>query len=346
VERFGKYARIIYPGCNALVPCSENVIGKLSLRVTQYNVDIETRTKDNVFVTISLAVRVKVAESADEFPKPRAVPKRKPKEKKEKKEKEKEKKKDDQQHRRHSEQVKLMDSESESDNEIELIHSKIEPDRIFTTKKLNPDLIYKAYYKLSDPISQIKTFIEQYFRFHGMEYTLDAMFAAKDELVIELLNELNEKVNTFGYIVYDVLVKDISPSVSVRNAMNDVVASEKARIAQTNRAQAQKQARILAAEAEAKTRELEGEGVAAARKAIIKGLKQSVDDFQQDIPDAEARDLLLTVLMTQYLDTLKEAASKGKNNFIFPANPTGQMGSSVEEQMRSALLTTLPPDHH
>jgi len=131
-----------------------------------------------------------------------------------------------------------------------------------------------------------------------MEYTLDAMFAAKDELVIELLNELNEKVNSFGYIVYDILVKDITPSAAVKNAMNDVVASEKARIAATNRAQAQKQARILAAEAEAKTRELEGEGVAAARKAIIKGLKTSVDDFQKDIPDAEARDLLVTVLMT------------------------------------------------
>jgi len=250
----------------------------------------------------------------------------------------KEKPQDDKRSRSNSEKVKLMDEAgSDSDKELDLIYAKIEPDPIVNSKHPNQALIYKAYYKLSDPISQIKTFIEQYFRFHGMEYTLDAMFAAKDELVIELLNELNEKVNTFGYIVYDVLVKDISPSAAVRHAMNEVVASEKARIAATNRAQAQKQARILAAEAEAKTRELEGEGVALARKAIIKGLKQSVDDFQKDIPDAEARDLLVTVMMTQYLDTLKEAASKGRNNFILPSNPT--QGGIMEEQMRSAMLS-------
>jgi len=139
--------------------------------------------------------------------------------------------------------------------------------------------------------------------------------------------------------VYDVFVIDIVPAdPKVRAAMNEVVASEKAKIATTNRAQAQKQARILQAEGESKTRELEGAGVAAARRAIIRGLRTSVDDFQKDIPDAEPRDLLLTVLMTQYLDTLKEAASKGRNTFILPSSP-GQMGE-IEEQMRSAILTS------
>jgi len=123
------------------MPCSENVIGKLSLRVVLYNVDIETRTKDNVFVTISLAVRVKVAESNEEFPKPREVPKRQQRVKPKRDEKEK---------------VTLLDDNLDGDDdEIELIAAPIQPDPIFTAKKkLNPDLIYKAYYKLSDPISQ------------------------------------------------------------------------------------------------------------------------------------------------------------------------------------------------
>jgi len=341
VENFGKYSRVIYPGCNALNPCGDNVIGTLSLRIVQYNVSIETRTKDNVFITITLAVRVKVAESDEEFPKPRQVQRRK-KEKKVKSSKENNEQRD----KKGSQRASLVDDKSDSDAELEYIASKIEPDPIVTAGKPNPDLVYNAYYKLSNPIEQIKTFIEQYFRFHGMEYTLDSMFAAKEELVTELLNELNAKMNTYGYIVYDVLVKDISPSANVRAAMNDVVASEKARIAQTNRAQAQKQARILAAEAEAKTRELEGAGVAAARRAIIGGLRQSVDDFQKDIPDAEPRDLLLTVLMTQYLDTLKEAAAKGKNTFILPSSPGN--GTDMEAQMRSALLSSGQNDgqHH
>jgi len=228
---------------------------------------------------------------------------------------------------------------------MEMFCSPSAPDPIIRNGKPNQDLIYQAYYKLNEPLTQIKTFIEQYYRFHGMEYSLDTMFAAKDELVIELLNELNQKVNPFGYIVYDVFVKDISPAdPRVRAAMNEVVASEKARIATTNRAQAQKQAKILSAEAEAKSRELEGAGVAAARRAIISGLRKSVDDFQQDIPEAEPRDLLLTVLMTQYLDTLKDAASKGRNNFILPSSP-GQVGE-LEDQMRSAILTSVKAPEH
>jgi len=348
VESFGKYDRVIYPGCRALNPCSENVIGSLSLKVIQHNVDIETRTKDNVFVTIKLAVRVKVAENEDEFPKPRQVHHRvsttKKKEKKTSSKANKTKSQRDAEDKKKSEHIKLDDDE---EYELEMFVSPSEPDPIVRGGKPNSDLIYHAYYKLNDPISQIKTFIEQYYRFHGMEYSLDNMFAAKDELVVELLNELNQKVNPFGYVVYDVFVKDILPSdPKVRAAMNEVVASEKAKIATTNRAQAQKQARILAAEAEAKTRELEGAGIAAARRAIIGGLKTSVDEFQKDIPDAEPRDLLLTVLMTQYLDTLKEAASKGRNTFILPSSP-GQVGE-LEEQMRSAILTsaTAYPGEH
>jgi len=283
-------------------------------------------------------VRVKVAESDEEFPKPKKVPKRK---KKEKKVKQEQNDLQVQQRKGQLERLSLVQDESESDTELDFIPGKIEPDPIITGKP-NPDLIYSAYYKLSNPIDQIKTFIEQYFRFHGMEYTLDSMFAAGAELVTELLNELNQKMNAYGYIVFDVLVKDISPSANIRAAMNDVVASEKARIAATNRAQAQKQARILAAEGEAKTRELEGAGVAAARRAIIGGLRQSVGDFQKDIPDAEPRDLLLTVLMTQYLDTLKEAASKGRNQFILPSSPGN--GQDMEAQMRSALLSSMTQD--
>jgi len=317
IERFGKFARVVHPGCNSLNCCCENAIGYLSLRIEQNDINIETRTKDNVFVTIKLAVRVKVAENEAEFPKHRYVNK-----KGEKKGKKGEKKP----------LVEGDEDEKKTKKKGDVI-LPVHPG----SGPLDQDILYKAYYKLNDPISQITTFIEQYFRFHGMEYTLDAMYAAEDELTIELLNELNAKVNPYGYIVYDVLVKDILPNSKVRDAMNDVVASEKARIAATNRAQADKAARILAAEAEAKTRELEGQGIANARRAIIHGLRKSVDDFQQAIPGAEARELLVTVLMTQYMDTIKEAASKGRNTFILPSNP-GQ-ASLTEDQMRSAILS-------
>jgi len=290
----------------------------LSLRIEQYDFDIETRPKDNVFVTLKLAVRLTVAEGASAFPKPRQLPtKGKKVATKSKKE----------------EKKQLVDDDHDADSQAE------------PSTKTDEEILYKAYYKLLDPISQISTYIEQYFRFHGMEYTLDAMYAAEDELTIELLNELNAKMNAFGYIVYDVLVKDIIPNKKVRDAMNDVVSTEKGRIATTNRAQAEKAARILAAEGEAKTRELEGQGVANARRAIIRGLRNSVDDFQKAIPGAEARELLVTVLMTQYMDTIKEAASKGRNTFILPSSATPAQNVGVEEDVRQALLSARQQTH-
>lgn len=73
IQNCGKFARVERAGC-AMINCwCENQAGILSMRVQQYEFDIETRTQDNVFVTIKLALRVKVAESDAEFPVPREV---------------------------------------------------------------------------------------------------------------------------------------------------------------------------------------------------------------------------------------------------------------------------------
>jgi len=63
-----------------------------------------------------------------------------------------------------------------------------------------------------------------------------------------------------------------------------------------------------------------------------------VNEFQQTIPAAEAETILATVLMTQYMDTIKEAASKGHNTFLLPSSP-GQV-AAMEAQLHQALLTS------
>jgi len=305
IERCGQFARVERAGCASLNCCCEQKVGKLSLRIQQYELDIETRTQDNVFVTIKLALRVKVAESDAEFPKPRVVKRIVPSKKADKKP-----------------LLKDRDDDQSHPHTPLQIASK--------------ELLYRAYYKLHQPVAQISAYIDNYFRFHAMLFTLDDMYAAKDGMTNELLNELNAKMNPYGYIVYDILIKDILPNSKVRDAMNDVVASEKEKIATVNRAQADKAAKILSAEAEARTRELEGEGIAAARRAIVEGLRQSVDEFQEAIQDTDARELLTVVLMTQYMDTIKEAASKSRNTFVLPSSPA--QVAVIEDQMRQALI--------
>jgi regulator of protease activity HflC (stomatin/prohibitin superfamily) len=64
VERFGKFVRVASPGLQRKSPFVERVAGKMSLQVEQLNTDIETKTKDNVFVVVKLAVQYMVG--ADE----------------------------------------------------------------------------------------------------------------------------------------------------------------------------------------------------------------------------------------------------------------------------------------
>lgn len=60
IERFGKFVRVAYPGLNIKIPGIEQIRGKVSLRIMQLNVEVETKTVDNVFVKIMTAVQYKI----------------------------------------------------------------------------------------------------------------------------------------------------------------------------------------------------------------------------------------------------------------------------------------------
>jgi regulator of protease activity HflC (stomatin/prohibitin superfamily) len=61
VERFGKFNRIARPGLQLLLPWCETV-RFVDLQVRQAVVNVETKSKDNVFVTIPVSVQFQVVE--------------------------------------------------------------------------------------------------------------------------------------------------------------------------------------------------------------------------------------------------------------------------------------------
>jgi regulator of protease activity HflC (stomatin/prohibitin superfamily) len=63
IERFGKFNRLCYPGLNFKIPLLEVVKGQISMRIHQLEVDVETKTKDNVFVRIIVVVQYRVLDS-------------------------------------------------------------------------------------------------------------------------------------------------------------------------------------------------------------------------------------------------------------------------------------------
>ncbi len=57
VERFGKFKRVASAGLNFKIPLIDRVAGRISLRVRQLDVRVETKTRDNVFVFVVVSVQ-------------------------------------------------------------------------------------------------------------------------------------------------------------------------------------------------------------------------------------------------------------------------------------------------
>ena len=64
IERLGKFSKISKAGPHFRIPFGvEKIVRRMPLRIQQINIEIETKTKDNVFVDLDLAVQFKVDEA-------------------------------------------------------------------------------------------------------------------------------------------------------------------------------------------------------------------------------------------------------------------------------------------
>ena len=67
VERLGKFARVANPGLNFKIPIIERIAKRVELRVRQLDLTVETKTHDNVFVTIPVSVQFQVSNAYDSY---------------------------------------------------------------------------------------------------------------------------------------------------------------------------------------------------------------------------------------------------------------------------------------
>lgn len=60
IERFGKFQSIRHSGLQIKIPLIDRVAGRLSLKIQQLDVIVETKTLDDVFVRLKVSVQYKV----------------------------------------------------------------------------------------------------------------------------------------------------------------------------------------------------------------------------------------------------------------------------------------------
>lgn len=57
VERFGKFHRLAQPGLRARIPGVDTIADRVTLQTVPLELEVSTKTKDNVFVTLRLSVQ-------------------------------------------------------------------------------------------------------------------------------------------------------------------------------------------------------------------------------------------------------------------------------------------------
>jgi regulator of protease activity HflC (stomatin/prohibitin superfamily) len=198
-----------------------------------------------------------------------------------------------------------------------------------------PDKVYDAFYRLENAEKQINSYVFDVIRARVPNIDIDNLFEQKDDIAQAIKVELNETMIDFGFEIINSLVTDIDPDQKVKVAMNEINAAERMKVAAKEKAEAQKIMQVKAAEADAESKALQGKGIADQRLAIVKGLKESVEDFQDGVPGSSAQDVMNLVLMTQYFDTLKDIGIES-NTILVPHSPGGMQ--DIAQQIRQTLV--------
>jgi len=204
-----------------------------------------------------------------------------------------------------------------------------------------PELVYDTFYKLDDGRRQITSSVFGVVRARVSKVKLDDVFEKKDEIADIVKTELAQVMGGFGfgYGILKALVTNIDPDPKVKESMNEINAAERMRVAATERGEADRILKIKSAEDDAQSRALQGRGIADQRQAIVAGRRDSADEFRRSVPGTTAKDVMNLVLMTQYLDTLREIGVSSRSNAILIPHSPGSL-ASWSEQIRNAMIET------
>ena len=190
--------------------------------------------------------------------------------------------------------------------------------------RVRREFVKEAYYSLDNAKNQIASYVFDDVRAEVPKLELDDVFAKKEDIAIAVQNNISQSMAEYGYAIIKALITDIDPDHKVKDAMNRVNAAKRDREAAYEDGEAKKIMIVKQAEAEAESKRLSGEGIAQQRLEIVRGFKESVEDFKKSLDSVTHEEIMQFVLMTQYFDTIKDIGANSKNSSILmPHSPGG-----------------------
>ena len=287
----------------------------LTTRQQQLEVECETKTKDDVFVLIRAAVQYKIDDTNKES------------------------------------------IERASYASTRLGHCGRRTARHSPPHPAPPSASRYYRYSLENPRQQMAAFVHDVLRSSTPKLDVDAVFASKEEISLQIKAALEQRFSSFGFIVVaspitEIVVEPLvqvtrrhglhlvhllllptsltsPPLRPVQIAMNEIQRQRRIKEAASDQGEVQKiqilkQAEADAAEttlqakAEMAAAETKGKGLARQAVHISKALSRQVVEFDGAKVDMSERQVLDMMVMTQYVDTMKEIGGHPHSQVTIP----------------------------
>ena len=202
----------------------------------------------------------------------------------------------------------------------------------------------KSVYEIDNLPNAIEKLTQTTLRNVIGELELDETLTSRDTINSKLRIVLDEATNKWGVKVNRVELQDITPPESVRRAMEQQMQAERERRAKVLEARGQKEAMILQsegekesqinqAEAEKQTQILKAQGEADAKILQATAEAEAIRKVAEAIAESKT-DPATYMLLTKYVDTLKEIGSGNQAKTVFlpfeASNLVGALGSLTE----------------
>jgi regulator of protease activity HflC (stomatin/prohibitin superfamily) len=164
----------------------------------------------------------------------------------------------------------------------------------------------------------------------------------RKEIVTHVKDELDATLNSWGYHLQDLQINDITFDAAIMDSMSQVVASSNLRaaaenqgqallITKTKAAEAEGNAIKIQAEAERIAAQLRGQGVAAFREEVAKGMSQAANEMKSANLDTNV------IMFSMWAESIKHFAEFGKGNVIFlDGSPEGM--NNTMKQIQGMLV--------
>src|SRR5262245_2822997 len=225
---------------------------------------------------------------------------------------------------------------------------------LYTVSAADEDTIKKAIFSFATPqefqLALQRTIDGSIRQFVATTKQADIL-GMRAEIVDHTKKNLDEVVSSWGYVVRDIQITDMTFDKEIMDSMARVVSSKNLLAAASNEgaallvkrtkdAEAEAAFKTIGAEADKKASALRGEGLALFRKNVADGMKEAAESLRVAGVDANF------LLFLEYTDALKYVADHAQGKVIFMDSGAGATVRAVQGILGGQAETTAPAAPH